>query len=47
MNILDLIGRTSPLFEEDIASKAKQIEDLVSSSSFWCLEEQVQLDKLL
>ena len=37
MNILDLIGRTSPLFEEDIASKAKQIEDLVSSSSFLVL----------
>ena len=37
MNILDLIGRTSPLFEEDIASKAKQIEDLISSSSFLVL----------
>ena len=36
-NILDLIGRTSPLFEEDIASKAKQIEDLISSSSFLVL----------
>lgn len=37
MNILDLIGRTSPLFEEDIASKSKQIEKLVSSSSFLVL----------
>lgn len=37
MNILNLIGRTAPLFEEDIASKTKQIEDRVSSSSFLVL----------
>ena len=37
MDILNLIGRTTPLFEEDIASKTKQIEDRVSSSSFLVL----------
>ena len=37
MDILKLIGRTAPLFEEDITSKSKQIEDRVSSSSFLVL----------
>ena len=37
MDLLNLIGRTAPLFEEDIASKTKQIEDRVSSSSFLVL----------
>lgn len=34
MDILNLIGRTSPLFEEDISSHRKQIESLVSSCTF-------------
>jgi FlaA1/EpsC-like NDP-sugar epimerase len=34
MDILNLIGRTSPLFEEDISSRRKELEALVSSSTF-------------
>jgi FlaA1/EpsC-like NDP-sugar epimerase len=34
MDILNLIGRTSPLFEEDISSRKKELEALVSSSTF-------------
>jgi len=34
MDILNLIGRTSPLFEEDISSRREELEALVSSSTF-------------
>lgn len=34
MDILNLIGRTSPLFKEDISSRRKELEALVSSSTF-------------
>ena len=34
MNILKLIGRTAPLFNEDISSRRKELEALVSNSRF-------------
>jgi UDP-N-acetylglucosamine 4,6-dehydratase len=34
MNILKLIGRTTALFENDISSRCKELEELVSSSRF-------------
>jgi FlaA1/EpsC-like NDP-sugar epimerase len=34
MDILKLIGRTAPLFEADIYSRRKELEDLVSNSRF-------------
>lgn len=34
MDILKLIGRTVPLFENDISKKRKELEELVSSSRF-------------
>jgi FlaA1/EpsC-like NDP-sugar epimerase len=34
MNILNLIGRKKPLFEKDIISNQKQLQEIVSSSSF-------------
>ena len=34
MDILKLIGRTSPLFDEDISSRKTELEALVSSSRF-------------
>jgi FlaA1/EpsC-like NDP-sugar epimerase len=34
MDILKLIGRTAPLFEQDISSHRKELEELVSSSRF-------------
>ena len=34
MDILNLIGRTSPLFEEDVSSRREELEALVSSSTF-------------
>jgi len=37
MNILNLIGRKNPLFEQDISSMDKQIADKVSSSTFLVL----------
>jgi len=37
MNILNLIGRKKPLFEQDISSMDKQIADKVSSSTFLVL----------
>ena len=34
MDILRLIGRTTPLFDDDISSRRKELEELVSNSSF-------------
>jgi len=34
MDILNLIGRTSPLFEEDVSSRREELDALVSSSTF-------------
>ena len=34
MDILELIGRTTPLFDVDVSSRQKELKDLVSSSSF-------------
>ena len=34
MNILQLIGRTAPLFEADISSRSKELAELVSGSRF-------------
>ena len=34
MDILHLIGRTAPLFEDDISSRRKELEELVSNSRF-------------
>ena len=34
MDILELIGRTAPLFEADISSRGKELENLVSNSRF-------------
>ena len=34
MDILQLIGRTAPLFETDVSSRRKELEDLVSNSRF-------------
>jgi FlaA1/EpsC-like NDP-sugar epimerase len=34
MDILELIGRTAPLFEVDVSSRRKELEDLVSNSRF-------------
>ena len=34
MDILKLIGRTAPLFEDDISNRRKELEELVSSSRF-------------
>ena len=34
MDILKLIGRTAPLFEADVSSRRKELEDLVSNSRF-------------
>jgi len=34
MNILKLIGRTAPLFDDDISSRRKELEALVSNSRF-------------
>ena len=34
MDILKLIGRTAPLFEEDISNRSKEIKELVSNSRF-------------
>jgi FlaA1/EpsC-like NDP-sugar epimerase len=34
MDILKLIGRTEPLFEADVSSRRKELEDLVSNSRF-------------
>ena len=34
MDILKLIGRTAPLFEDDVSSRRKELEDLVSNSRF-------------
>ena len=34
MDILKLIGRTSPLFDDDISSRGKELETLVSNSRF-------------
>ena len=34
MNILELIGRTSPLFDDDILDRTEEFEDLISSSRF-------------
>ena len=34
MDILELIGRTAPLFEIDVSSRRKELEDLVSNSRF-------------
>ena len=34
MNVLKLIGRTAPLFSEDISSNRKELERLVSNSRF-------------
>jgi len=34
MNILKLIGRTAPLFDEDIFNRKKELEELVSNSRF-------------
>ena len=34
MDILKLIGRTAPLFDDDISSRRKELEDLVSNSRF-------------
>jgi FlaA1/EpsC-like NDP-sugar epimerase len=34
MDILKLIGRTTPLFEDDIFSRRKELEELVSNSRF-------------
>ena len=34
MNILKLIGRTAPLFDDDISTFKKELETLVSNSSF-------------
>ena len=32
MNILDVIGRTQPLFEQDIAEHNKQLTELLKNS---------------
>ena len=37
MDILKLIGRTTPLFEDDIFSRRKELEELVSNSRFLVL----------
>ena len=34
MNILDLIGRTKPLFDDDISLKNNELKELVSESRF-------------
>jgi len=34
MDILKLIGRSAPLFEDDIANRSKELEDLVSNGRF-------------
>ena len=34
MNILELIGRTSQLFDDDILDRTEELEDLISSSRF-------------
>ena len=34
MDVLKLIGRTEPLFEDDVFSRRKELEDLVSNSRF-------------
>ncbi len=34
MSILKLIGRTEPLFEDDIASRRTELDSLVSNSRF-------------
>ncbi len=34
MDILNLIGRTAPLFDDDISSRRKELELLVSNSRF-------------
>jgi len=34
MDMLELIGRTAPLFEIDVSSRRKELEDLVSNSRF-------------
>ena len=34
MNILELIGRTAPLFEDDLLNYKKELEELVSNSRF-------------
>ena len=34
MDLLKLIGRTAPLFEADVSSRQKELEDLVSNSRF-------------
>ena len=34
MNILKLIGRTAPLFKDDIYNQSKELQELVSNSSF-------------
>ena len=34
MDILKLIGRTAPLFEEDISNRSKELKELVSNSRF-------------
>jgi len=34
MDILQLIGRTAPLFEIDVFRRRKELEDLVSNSRF-------------
>ena len=34
MNILKLIGRTAPLFEDDLIKQGKEVQELVSNSRF-------------
>jgi FlaA1/EpsC-like NDP-sugar epimerase len=34
MNILKLIGRTAPIFEDDISDRSKEIEELVANNRF-------------
>ena len=34
MDILKLIGRTAPLFEDDVSNRSKELEELVSNSRF-------------
>ena len=34
MDVLEIIGRTAPLFEFDVSNRRKELEDLVSNSRF-------------
>ena len=33
-NILEMVGRTKPLFEEDIAAREKELSDIIKNSRF-------------